>query len=143
QQVDGPSATTLKYQRQKDERVDVQKKTFAKWINSQLEKVTEAPISDLFTDLQDGQKLLVLLEMLCGEKVKPERGKMRVHYLNNVNKALQILEKNNVKLVNISNNDIVDGSPKLTLGLVWSIILHWQVKDVMKDMVSVDNDNNY
>jgi len=33
-----------------------------------------------------------------------------------------------VKLVNISNNDIVDGNPKLTLGLVWSIILHWQVR---------------
>jgi hypothetical protein len=32
-----------------------------------------------------------------------------------------------VKLVNISSNDIVDGNPKLTLGLVWSIILHWQV----------------
>ena len=53
---------------------------------------------------------------------------MRVHHLNNVNKALQILEQNNVKLVNISSNDIVDGNPKLTLGLVWSIILHWQVK---------------
>lgn len=33
-----------------------------------------------------------------------------------------------VKLVNISSNDIVDGNPKLTLGLVWSIILHWQVR---------------
>jgi hypothetical protein len=33
-----------------------------------------------------------------------------------------------VKLVNIINNDIVDGNPKLTLGLVWSIILHWQVR---------------
>ena len=53
---------------------------------------------------------------------------MRVHHLNNVNKALQILEQNNVKLVNISSNDIVDGNPKLTLGLVWSIILHWQVR---------------
>lgn len=52
---------------------------------------------------------------------------MRVHHLNNVNKALQILEQYNVKLVNISSNDIVDGNPKLTLGLVWSIILHWQV----------------
>lgn len=85
---------------------------------------------------------------------KRERGRMRVHHLNNVNKALQILEQNNVsrwllrlykketvsdriswfsvvsfqvKLVNISSNDIVDGNPKLTLGLVWSIILHWQV----------------
>ena len=34
-----------------------------------------------------------------------------------------------VKLVNISNNDIVDGNAKLTLGLVWSIILHWQVSN--------------
>nr|CAD7404046.1 unnamed protein product [Timema cristinae] len=61
---------------------------------------------------------------------------MRVHHLNNVNKALQILEQNNVKLVNISNNDIVDGNPKLTLGLVWSIILHWQVHYHLKDLMS-------
>ena len=32
-----------------------------------------------------------------------------------------------IRLVNISSNDIVDGNPKLILGLVWSIILHWQV----------------
>lgn len=61
---------------------------------------------------------------------------MRVHHLNNVNKALSILEQNNVKLVNISSNDIVDGNPKLTLGLVWSIILHWQVHYHLKDLMS-------
>ena len=33
-----------------------------------------------------------------------------------------------IKLVNISSNDIVDGNVKLVLGLVWSIILHWQVR---------------
>ena len=32
-----------------------------------------------------------------------------------------------IKLVNISSNDIVDGNTKITLGLVWNIILHWQV----------------
>jgi hypothetical protein len=32
-----------------------------------------------------------------------------------------------VDLVNIGGTDIVDGNPKLTLGLLWSIILHWQV----------------
>ena len=58
---------------------------------------------------------------------KKEKGKMRVHHLNNVNNALQILRDYRIKLVNINNNDIVDGNPKLTLGLVWSIILHWQV----------------
>ncbi|XP_028047177.1 dystrophin, isoforms A/C/F/G/H isoform X6 [Monomorium pharaonis] len=120
----------------KDEREDVQKKTFAKWINSQLLKNHHDPISDLFIDLRDGNRLLSLLEVLTSKTYKRERGRMRVHHLNNVNKALQILEQNNVKLVNISSNDIVDGNPKLTLGLVWSIILHWQVHYHLKDLMT-------
>ena len=35
-----------------------------------------------------------------------------------------------IKLVNIRPDDIVDGNPKLTLGLVWTIILHFQVSPV-------------
>ncbi|XP_067211421.1 dystrophin, isoforms A/C/F/G/H isoform X3 [Linepithema humile] len=120
----------------KDEREDVQKKTFAKWINSQLLKNHHDPISDLFIDLRDGNRLLSLLEVLTSKTYKRERGRMRVHHLNNVNKALQILEQNNVKLVNISSNDIVDGNPKLTLGLVWSVILHWQVHYHLKDLMT-------
>ncbi|RZF45559.1 hypothetical protein LSTR_LSTR014020 [Laodelphax striatellus] len=94
------------------------------------------PINDFIDDLQDGTRLLSLLEVLTGKQYKRERGTMRVHQLNNVNKALQILEQNNVKLVNISSNDIVDGNPKLMLGLVWSIILHWQVQYHLKDLMA-------
>ncbi|XP_072152791.1 dystrophin, isoforms A/C/F/G/H isoform X4 [Bemisia tabaci] len=119
-----------------DEREDVQKKTFTKWINSQLVKCNHSPINDLFKDLHDGSRLLALLEVLTGRQFKQEKGRMRVHHINNVNKALQILQQNNVKLVNISSNDIVDGNPKLTLGLVWSIILHWQVHYHLKDLMS-------
>ena len=36
-----------------------------------------------------------------------------------------------IRLVNISSNDIVDGNPKLTLGLLWAIIQHWQVSDIV------------
>ncbi|XP_033125074.1 dystrophin-like isoform X4 [Anneissia japonica] len=115
-----------------DEREDIQKKTFSKWVNAQLVKVDKCPIEDLFCDLRDGNKLLSLLEVLCQKQFAREKGRMRVHHLNNVNRALQILERNNVRLVNISNNDIVDGNPKLTLGLVWTIISHWQAKDIMK-----------
>ncbi|XP_025206146.1 dystrophin, isoforms A/C/F/G/H-like [Melanaphis sacchari] len=125
-----------------DEREDVQKKTFTKWINSQLSKENHEVISDLFLDLQNGTKLLYLLEILTGIQIKPEKGCMRVHHLNNVNKALQILEQNNVKLVNISSNDIVDGSPKLILGLVWSIILHWQVDCHLKELMSESQQTN-
>ncbi|XP_066986177.1 dystrophin, isoforms A/C/F/G/H-like isoform X39 [Macrobrachium rosenbergii] len=120
----------------KDEREDIQKKTFAKWINSQLVKGQHAPVTDLFYDLRDGTRLLALLEVLTNKTFKREKGRMRVHHLNNVSRALAILEDNNVKLVNISNEHIVDGSAKLTLGLVWAIILHWQVQGVLKDVMS-------
>ncbi|XP_067339079.1 utrophin isoform X3 [Channa argus] len=119
-----------------DEHDAVQKKTFTKWINAQFSKTGKTPIKDMFSDLRDGRKLLDLLEGLTGTILTKERGSTRVHSLNNVNKVLQVLHQNNVDLVNIGGTDIVDGNHKLTLGLIWSIILHWQVKDVMKDIMS-------
>ncbi|KAG8123766.1 hypothetical protein E2320_019129 [Naja naja] len=110
-----------------DEHKDVQKKTFTKWINTRFSKFGKQPIKDIFTDLRDGRKLLDLLEGLIGNPLLKERGTTRVHALNNVNKVLQVLHQNNVDLVNIGGTDIVDGNHKLTLGLLWSIILHWQV----------------
>lgn len=119
-----------------DEHNDVQKKTFTKWINARFSKSGKVPIKDLFVDLKDGRKLLDLLEGLTGTSLPKERGSTRVHALNNVNRVLQILHQNNVELVNIGGTDIVDGNHKLTLGLIWNIILHWQVKDVMKAIMS-------
>lgn len=49
-----------------DEHNDVQKKTFTKWINARFSKSGKPPISDMFTDLKDGRKLLDLLEGLTG-----------------------------------------------------------------------------
>ncbi|XP_029281706.1 LOW QUALITY PROTEIN: utrophin [Cottoperca gobio] len=119
-----------------DEHDTVQKKTFTKWINAQFSKTGKTPIKDMFSDLRDGRKLLDLLEGLTGTVLTKERGSTRVHALNNINKVLQVLHQNNVDLVNIGGTDIVDGNRKLTLGLIWSIILHWQVKDIMKDIMS-------
>ncbi|XP_044297297.1 dystrophin isoform X3 [Varanus komodoensis] len=127
----------LWYEEEKEyEREDVQKKTFTKWVNAQLAKFGTHPIEDLFNDFRDGRRLLELLEGFTGQKLGKEKGSTRVHALNNVNKALQVLQKNNVDLVNIGSSDIVDGNHKLTLGLIWSIILHWQVKDVMKNIMA-------
>ncbi|MGH0186186.1 UNVERIFIED_CONTAM: hypothetical protein FKN15_020243 [Acipenser sinensis] len=57
-----------------------------------------------------------------------EKGRMRFHRLQNVQIALDFLKQRQVKLVNIRNDDITDGNPKLTLGLIWTIILHFQVR---------------
>ncbi|XP_038957890.1 utrophin isoform X9 [Rattus norvegicus] len=135
--LDLPGQVSLQAcRRSPDEHNDVQKKTFTKWINARFSKSGKPPINDMFSDLKDGRKLLDLLEGLTGTSLPKERGSTRVHALNNVNRVLQVLHQNNVELVNIGGTDIVDGNPKLTLGLLWSIILHWQVKDVMKDIMS-------
>ena len=52
---------------------------------------------------------------------------MRFHAIQNVETALRFLRYKEIKLVNIRGEDIVDGNPKLTLGLIWTIILHFQV----------------
>lgn len=52
---------------------------------------------------------------------------MRFHMLQNGQTALDFLRYKKIKLVNIRAEDIVDGNPKLTLGLIWTIILHFQV----------------
>ncbi|KAK1880938.1 Microtubule-actin cross-linking factor 1 [Dissostichus eleginoides] len=61
------------------------------------------------------------------KELREEKGRMRFHRLQNVQIALDFLKQRQVKLVNIRNDDITDGNPKLTLGLIWTIILHFQV----------------
>ena len=46
----------------------MQKKTFTKWVNSHLQRV-KAHANDLYHDLQDGRKLIMLLEILSGERL--------------------------------------------------------------------------
>uniref|UniRef100_A0A8B9SE75 Dystonin n=1 Tax=Apteryx owenii TaxID=8824 RepID=A0A8B9SE75_APTOW len=112
-----------------DERDKVQKKTFTKWINQHLMKVRKH-VNDLYEDLRDGHSLISLLEVLSGDTLPREKGRMRFHRLQNVQIALDYLKKRQVKLVNIRNDDITDGNPKLTLGLIWTIILHFQISDI-------------
>ncbi|CAJ1067501.1 dystonin isoform X13 [Xyrichtys novacula] len=112
-----------------DERDRVQKKTFTKWINQHLVKVRKH-INDLYEDLRDGHNLISLLEVLSGDTLPRERGRMRFHRLQNVQIALDYLKRRQVKLVNIRNDDITDGNPKLTLGLIWTIILHFQISEI-------------
>uniref|UniRef100_A0A8C2S2J0 Spectrin beta chain n=1 Tax=Capra hircus TaxID=9925 RepID=A0A8C2S2J0_CAPHI len=114
-----------------DEREVVQKKTFTKWANSHLARVS-CRITDLYKDLRDGRMLIKLLEVLSGEMLpKPTKGKMRIHCLENVDKALQFLREQRVHLENMGSHDIVDGNHRLVLGLIWTIILRFQIQDIV------------
>uniref|UniRef100_A0A8C2UX42 Spectrin beta chain n=1 Tax=Chinchilla lanigera TaxID=34839 RepID=A0A8C2UX42_CHILA len=114
-----------------DEREVVQKKTFTKWVNSHLARVS-CRITDLYKDLRDGRMLIKLLEVLSGEMLpRPTKGKMRIHCLENVDKALQFLKEQRVHLENMGSHDIVDGNHRLVLGLIWTIILRFQIQDIV------------
>ncbi|KAM4568863.1 plectin isoform 2-T2 [Fundulus diaphanus] len=120
-----------------DERDRVQKKTFTKWVNKHLIK-SQRHVTDLYEDLRDGHNLISLLEVLSGDTLPREKGRMRFHKLQNVQIALDFLKHRQVKLVNIRNDDIADGNPKLTLGLIWTIILHFQISDIQINGQSED-----
>ncbi|MGH0179580.1 UNVERIFIED_CONTAM: hypothetical protein FKN15_008390 [Acipenser sinensis] len=82
--------------------------------------------------------LIRLLEVLSGEQLpKPTKGRMRIHCLENVDKALQFLKEQKVHLENMGSHDIVDGNHRLTLGLIWTIILRFQIQDI-----SVETEDN-
>ncbi|KRX89670.1 Alpha-actinin-2 [Trichinella pseudospiralis] len=100
-----------------------QKKTFTAWCNSHLRKA-DTMIENIEEDFRNGLKLMLLLEVISGEELpRPDRGKMRFHKIANVNKALAFIESKGVKL-------IVDGNVKMTLGLIWSIILRFAIQDI-------------
>ncbi|XP_041092165.1 alpha-actinin-4 [Polyodon spathula] len=113
-----------------------QRKTFTAWCNSHLRK-SGTQISNIEEDFRDGLKLMLLLEVISGERLpKPERGKMRVHKINNVNKALDFIASKGVKLVSIGAEEIVDGNAKMTLGMIWTIILRFAIQDISVEETS-------
>ncbi|XP_032882746.1 alpha-actinin-1 isoform X5 [Amblyraja radiata] len=113
-----------------------QRKTFTAWCNSHLRKA-DTQIVSIEEDFRDGLKLMLLLEVISGERLaKPERGKMRVHKISNVNKALDFIAGKGVKLVSIGAEEIVDGNAKMTLGMIWTIILRFAIQDISVEQTS-------
>ncbi|XP_036398544.1 calmin [Megalops cyprinoides] len=115
------------------EREVVQKRTFTRWMNLHLEKCNPPmEVRDLFRDIQDGRILMALLEELSGCKLlhgfKPSSH--RIFRLNNIAKVLTFLEERNVKLVSIDAADVADGNSSIVLGLIWNIILFFQIKEL-------------
>uniref|UniRef100_A0A3Q3KSZ2 Spectrin beta chain n=1 Tax=Mastacembelus armatus TaxID=205130 RepID=A0A3Q3KSZ2_9TELE len=143
EELDNDNSTARLFERSRikalaDEREAVQKKTFTKWVNSILSRVG-CRISDLYLDLRDGRMLIKLLEVLSGEKLpKPTKGRMRIHCLENVDKALQFLKEQRVHLENMGSHDIVDGNHRLILGLIWTIILRFQIQDIIVETGQAD-----
>jgi len=134
--MEEPTFESERIKELKNERISLQKKTFTKWINTFLQD--NAKVNDLFQDLTDGRVLICLLESISEEKVgRIARGKQRIHKLENVSKALTFLQKS-IKLESIGPEDVVDGKQDLILGLIWMIILRFQISKVENESGSKD-----
>jgi len=109
-----------------------QRKTFRKWCNEHL-KERDLAIDDFSVDLRDGQLLVHLLEILSREKLrtrafKTGKNMMKMHCIQNLNLAFDCIHQQNLVLVNIQAEDIFDGKLNLILGLIWTLILRFQIQ---------------
>ncbi|KAF4017333.1 hypothetical protein G4228_009075 [Cervus hanglu yarkandensis] len=114
--------------------IQMQEKTFTKWINNIFQHARVGiEIQNLCTELADGTHLLRLLELISGEALPPpNRGRMRVHFLENSSRALAFLRAK-VPIPLIGPENIVDGDQTLILGLIWVIILRFQISHICLD----------
>lgn len=110
--------------------VAIQKKTFTRWCNSYLVK-RGMHIDDLVADVGDGLAMHALLETIGDEKLPRinKKPRLRIQKLENCGRCFEYLKKKEIKLVGIGSSDLVDGNEKLILGLIWTVILRFEVAD--------------
>jgi filamin len=108
--------------------VDVQKKTFTRWCNQFLSE-RRMKVEDLVTDLKNGLHLVNLLEIISSKSLGKFNNKpsSRYHFLENNGIAVRFIKDEGLQLVGIGPEDIVDGKLKLILGLIWTLILRYQI----------------
>ncbi|CAB3237329.1 unnamed protein product [Arctia plantaginis] len=125
---EGTAAKGMAIKGHEDLWVEIQANTFRNWVNETL-KPMNIKVVDLVEDFRDGTVLCSLVEALQGRKLRgwSQKPTNQHHKLENVTNALQAIEDDGVKLVNIGNMDIVNGNLKLILGLIWSLIVRYQI----------------
>lgn len=131
-----------------DKWIQIQRNTFTNWVNEQLKHENEK-VTDLKTDLSNGVKLIKLVNILQQPNSKVSRRYFKNptnqhQSLENITLALNAITDDGIKLVNIGliffalnklfilkinsgNVDLMSGNLKLILGLIWHLILRYQI----------------
>jgi len=115
----------------------IQKKTFTKWVNSHLAKRGQK-MEEITAEFKDGLKFLSFLEIISGRSFSKyeKKPRMRIHYIQNIDLGLKLLQELKVPLVSIGAEDIADGNQKLILGMIWTIIQKFQIEDISEEQLS-------
>ncbi|KAL4220761.1 hypothetical protein ACF0H5_021155 [Mactra antiquata] len=110
-----------------DKWVLIQENTFRNWVNEQLRPAGQE-VNNLEEDFDSGVRLCALIQALQGKRIRAINNPRNHHQqLANVATALTAIADDNIKLVNIGPEDIVNGNLKLILGLIWHLILRYQI----------------
>uniref|UniRef100_A0A0K0E9S1 Calponin-homology (CH) domain-containing protein n=1 Tax=Strongyloides stercoralis TaxID=6248 RepID=A0A0K0E9S1_STRER len=115
-----------------DERISKQKKTYTKWVNNVLQDCeSRHRVEELYNDLRSGIILSDIVYAFTGVKFKtttPSSLDDKVVMSSNLSLVLEAMRNDGVDLVNNNVGDIIDGKPKIILGLVWQMILHYDIR---------------
>jgi len=108
---------------------DIQESVFTRWMNDEL-KTRGLHCNAMKTDLADGVLLVNLMENISGKSLGRYNKHPRLisQKNENLNIALKFIQDSGVKLVNIGADDIGSGNLRIILGLIWSLILFWEIK---------------
>uniref|UniRef100_A0A1I8JIF1 Calponin-homology (CH) domain-containing protein n=1 Tax=Macrostomum lignano TaxID=282301 RepID=A0A1I8JIF1_9PLAT len=90
-------------------------------------------VADLYTDLRDGTKLFCLVCYLTANPV-PEAGRVASSTESDarrlIERSKQLVQDNfRVDLSRLDTDQVVQGRPKATLGLVWTVLQAWYSDD--------------
>lgn len=101
--------------------------TFTRWVNMYLSQ-RNLQLNNIQTDFEDGLLFSNLAEQLSGAQLpRLKKSEMRIAKINNVSQVFHFLiHKENIKFVNTSAEDVVDGNLRIILGLVWTLIQRYQ-----------------
>jgi hypothetical protein len=110
-------------EREEKEWIQVQKRTFTKWLNQHLKKKGFKVLENMETDWEDGIMLMNVVNALYDipiPKYNPAP-KMRPHKLDNLAQALQMVETAQIKTNFLKSTQLIDHDLKMILGMVWAI----------------------
>jgi len=109
--IEGTAAKGMPIKGHEDLWVEIQANTFRNWVNEHLKHANNdgGSVLDLAEDFRNGTRLCALVEVLTQRRLlrwNPKPANQH-HYLENVSTALQAIEADGVKLVNIGERIII------------------------------------
>lgn len=119
----------------------VQRKTFTKWANSHLRRRFGSelkPIEEIEKEMETGIYVFKLINALYDTPIPKhnKNPKMRPHKLDNCDLAISMMDETQIKLNFLKPNHLVDHDLKMILGMVWAIILDYQIKGISVEELS-------